>query len=97
MVTDVEVLQEILHRFAAIRRQEAIDPAIKALLGLVDETYPIELEDVLRAKALVLYHADLPARNALHLAIMDRHRIPRIMSFDTHFDRFPQVTRIAVP
>ena len=33
LVTDAEVLQEILHRYAAIKRLDAIQPAFEALLG----------------------------------------------------------------
>lgn len=34
-VTDVEVLQEILHRYTAIDRADAIQPAFDALLSIV--------------------------------------------------------------
>ena len=54
LVTDVEVPQEILHRYTAIKRRNAIQPAFDALLGIVDEVFPIELRDVDRAKAIVL-------------------------------------------
>ena len=36
LVTDAEVLQEILHRYVAIDHREAIGPAFDAILGLVD-------------------------------------------------------------
>ena len=35
LVTDVEVYQEILHRYVAIARREAISPAFAALTGIV--------------------------------------------------------------
>ena len=38
LVTNVEVLQEILHRYTAINRREAIQPAFDAILGVVDPT-----------------------------------------------------------
>lgn len=34
LVTDAEVLQEILHRYVAIDRRDAIQPAFDALLGV---------------------------------------------------------------
>jgi len=37
LVTDAEVLQEILHRYVAINRRDAIQPAFDALLGVVDQ------------------------------------------------------------
>jgi uncharacterized protein len=34
LVTDVEVLQEILHRYAAINKREAIGPALRVTLDI---------------------------------------------------------------
>ena len=95
LVTDVEALQEILHRYVAIGRRDAIQPAFDALLGVVDEVFAVELADAERAKRIVLGNSRLSARDALHLAVMERQGISRIMSFDTGFDGFPGITRIA--
>ncbi|HET8773553.1 MAG TPA: type II toxin-antitoxin system VapC family toxin [Thermoanaerobaculia bacterium] len=94
LVTDVEVLQEILHRYTAIDRLDAIQPAFDALLGLVDEVFPIELVNVERAKTILLGQYRLSARDAIHLAVMDQRAIQRILSFDQGFDRYPNVLRI---
>ena len=94
LVTDAEVLQEILHRYAAIRRTDAIQPAIAALLGVVDEVFPIELGDVERARDVLLGLAELSARDALHVAIMQRHGVSRVMTFDRGFDRMAWVERL---
>ena len=48
LVTDAEVLQQILHRYTAIDRREAIGPALQVTLGIVDEVIPIEKTEVLR-------------------------------------------------
>ena len=37
LVTDAEVLQEILHRFTSLGRRDGIGPAFKALLDIVDD------------------------------------------------------------
>lgn len=95
LVTDVEVLQEILHRYVAINRRDAIEPATAALLGVVDEVYPIELEDESRAAAIV-GAGRLTARDALHLAVMQRRGIVQIMTFDRAFDELPGIVRIGV-
>ena len=42
LVTDAEVLQEILHRYVAIDRRDAIHPAFDALLGLVDQVLGLD-------------------------------------------------------
>ena len=94
LVTDAEVLQEILHRYVAINRRDAIQPAFDALLGVVDEVFPVDRSVVERAKTIVLGSVGLSARDALHLAVMDAHRVERIMSFDTGFDGFPGVVRL---
>ena len=94
LVTDAEVLQEILHRYVAINRRDATQPAFDALLGVVDEVFPVDRSVVERGKTIVLGSVGLSARDALHLAVMDAHRIGRIMSFDTGFDGFPGVVRL---
>ncbi|MDA0322508.1 MAG: type II toxin-antitoxin system VapC family toxin [Verrucomicrobia bacterium] len=94
LVTDAEVLQEILHRYVAIDRRGAIQPAFDALLNVVDEVLSVELQDVERAKEIVMGSAGLSARDAVHLAIMERRGMDRIMSFDSGFDAWPGVTRV---
>jgi predicted nucleic acid-binding protein len=94
LVTDAEVLQEILHRYAAIRRLDAIQPAFDVLLGVVDEVFPIESADVERAREVLLARPALSARDALHVAVMKRHRVSRILSFDAGFDTVPGLTRL---
>jgi predicted nucleic acid-binding protein len=95
LVTDAEVLQEILHRFASINRREAIQPAFDTLLGIADLVLPVDAPAANRAKEIILGNARISARDALHLAIMERHGIERILSFDSGFDGFPGVTRLS--
>lgn len=95
MVTSAEVMQEILHRYHAVRRPDAIQPALDALLGVVDEVFPVEAEDVQRAKDAMLGLSKLSSRDALHVAVMKRRGIKRIMSFDAGFDAVSWVERVA--
>ena len=94
LVTSAEVLREILHRYVAIDRRDAIQPVFDALLGVVDEVVPVEEADVLRARDLVIRTKVLSARDALHVAVMLGQGISRIMSFDADFDRVPGIVRI---
>lgn len=94
LVTDAEVLQEILHRYIAIGRRDAIQPAFNAVLGVVDEVFPVELVDVEGARDVLLGQAQLSSRDALHVAIMKRQGIRRIMTFDASFDRVPGMERV---
>jgi uncharacterized protein len=94
LVTSAEVLQEILHRYVAIDRRDAIQPAFDALLGVVDEVLPVVRADAKRAKDIVLGSTRVSARDALHAAVMEREGITRIMSFDATFDRLPGLIRV---
>ena len=95
LVTDAEVLQEILHRYAAIGRKDAISLAFQAILGVVDEVFAVELRDVERARDILFASQQLSARDAVHLAIMERNQIETILSFDSGFDDYPGITRLA--
>jgi hypothetical protein len=95
LVTDAEVLQEILHRYVAIDRRDAIQPAFDALLDIADEVLSVDLAAAQRAKEIVLGRRRLSARDALHIAVMERNGIERVLSFDSGFDGFPGITRIA--
>lgn len=77
------------HKYVAIDRREAIQPAFDALRGIVDEAA------VERAKDIVMGHRRLSARDALHVAVMERNGIGRILSFDAGFDGFPGIERLS--
>ena len=94
LVTDVEVLQEILHRYDSIRRRDAIQPAFDLLEDMVDEVYAVDPEDVESAKEILLANERLSARDSLHLSVMRRYAVDRVMTFDEGFDLVPDVVRI---
>jgi predicted nucleic acid-binding protein len=94
LVTDAEVLQEILHRYVAIDRRDAVQPAYDLILAVVDEVLPVDREAAERAKDVVMGRRRLSARDALHIAVMERHGIGRIFSFDAGFDGLPGITRL---
>jgi predicted nucleic acid-binding protein len=94
LVTDAEVLQEILHRFVAVKRRDAIQPCFDVLLEVVDEVLPVTIEVMARAREIVLGQPELSARDAVHLAVMRVYSIERIMSFDRHFDGQPGIVRV---
>jgi uncharacterized protein len=93
LVSDVEVLQEILHRYVAIDRRDAIQPAFDVLLGIVDEILPISPSIVEKAKTIVLGRRRLSARDAVHVAVMEEHGIKEILTFDAGFDGYPGIVR----
>ena len=94
LVTDAEAYQEILHRFAAIDRRDAIGPAFEVLSSIVDEVLPVTENDVLRARDVLLAAPGLSARDALHIAVMEHGGIDTILSFDRGFDQVPGIRRL---
>lgn len=94
LVTDAEVLQEVLHRYTAIHRREAIRPAFQTLLGIVDQVFPVTLADTEAAGEFLLNSSDLSARDALHVAIMQRYGVSRILTFDRGFDQISGIERL---
>ena len=95
LVTDAEVLQEILQRYSAIRRLDAVHPAFAVLLAVVDEVFPVERSDAEDASSVLLgFRGEMSARDALHAAIMRRHGASHVLSFDRGFDRVPWLTRV---
>jgi len=94
LVTDAEVLQELLHRYRSIGRLDAMEQATDALLSVVDEVFPIERDDVLAARRLLVRLPRLSARDALHVATMRRHGVDDILTFDTAFDAVGGLRRL---
>ena len=95
LVTDAEVLQEILHRYTAIDRRNAIQPALGAILAFVDEVIPITRHDVEAARDIVLQLRGFSARDAIHGAVMRRHGITTIMTFGRGFAGLPGINILA--
>jgi predicted nucleic acid-binding protein len=95
LVTDAEVFQEILHRYTAIHRLDAISPAFELLSSVVDEVIAVTFEDTLRARDLLLAGPHrLSARDALHIAVMERSQVKEIMTFDAGFANVSQIALV---
>jgi predicted nucleic acid-binding protein len=94
LVTDAEVFQEILHRYRAINRPDAIQPAFDVLHTIVDEVFEVDTEGVDAAKQVLLGRWGLSARDALHVALMSVHGVTRLLSFDRDFDQVPGIERL---
>lgn len=94
LVTDAEVLQELLHRYFALRRPEVARAIYRSTVDLCDEVLPISEAHTARALELLLEHARLSPRDALHVAVMEARRIRRLLSTDRDFDGLAQVDRV---
>jgi hypothetical protein len=93
-VTSAEVYQEVIHRYVAIDRREAITDGFRLLDDLVEHVYPITHEDTETARSIALQQRCLSGRDCLHLAIMERYGLRRILSCDRNFDLRPGIIRL---
>jgi len=94
LVTDAEVFQEVLHRYTAIRRAEAIKTCFDLLNRLTQEVYSIDKTTVESARSILHVHAGVSARDAIHVAVMQQKGIATILSFEEGYDLIPGITRI---
>ncbi len=91
---DAEVLQEILHRYRAIRRWadgRLVYDLSRRLFPLV---IPITADILDRARSLLDEHDDLVARDALHAAVVVHEKLDAICSYDDDFDEIEGLRRI---
>ncbi|MEX2229571.1 MAG: type II toxin-antitoxin system VapC family toxin [Dehalococcoidia bacterium] len=94
-VTDAEVLQELLHRYVALRMWDLGRQAFDAFAALMQgRIEPVREDDVVLAAGLADGHRDLAARDLLHVAVMRRIGAERIVSADGGFDELEGVVRL---
>lgn len=94
LVTDAEVLQEILYRYFSIGRSEVARAVYDSAIRLCDEVLPIDERHTSRALEILLEHGGLSPRDAIHAATMEHHGLDRLLSTDRDFDALDQVDRI---
>lgn len=94
-ITDAEVFQEILYRYAHVGKRAAgfkiFDAFARIMAGRV---LPIEEQDVRLARDLAEQHHRLSPRDSIHLAVMRRRKIEEIVSADADFDTVPGIRRL---
>ena len=94
-VTDAEVLQELLHRYLALRLWSQGREVFRHFADLMRERVePVHAADVEQAARLADEHPELGARDLLHGAVMRRLGIRRLVSADAGFDRLPGLERL---
>ena len=94
-VTDVEVYQEILHRYTAIRQADAIDAAFASLDAITDETMTFGMSEIRAAREMISSVDGISARDALHVSIMRSAGVNRILSMDRGFDACVGIERLS--
>lgn len=90
---DAEVLQEILHRYRALRRWESGRQVFDLARTAVPLVLPITAAVVDEARRILDRHPELMARDALHAAVARRDTGGAICSFDRDFDGIDGIRR----
>jgi len=96
VVTNTEVLQEILHRYFSIGRGTLGEIAYKSMSQFCTLILPVRLQDTDSALELLKKHQNITSRDAIHAATMINNGIKEILSSDPHFDLISGIKRIDV-
>jgi len=96
-VTDTEVFQEILYRYALVGRWKSGILICKRFLELGLEILSFDSNEVENMIILAEAYKEkgIPPRDLVHVAVMINHGIRKIVSVDSHFDLINEVTRVA--
>ena len=93
-VTSVEVIQEILHRFSALRRPEVGAAMARDALDLFAPVLPVTHAVMRRIPELIDAYPTLAARDLVHVATCLQEGIRDIISPDRGFDSVSEIRRI---
>ncbi len=91
---DAEVLQEILHRYRALKRWNEGRLVYDTARIVFPEVLAVTGEVMDGARRLMDEHSGLMARDALHAAVVAAYRLASITSFDQNFDRVAGLQRV---
>jgi predicted nucleic acid-binding protein len=94
-VTSAEVVQEIVHRYAAIGRAEGGLALAERAMDLFAPVLPITHALMRRVPDLARRYPTLAARDVIHVATCIHEGITDILSTDRGFDSVREVRRIA--
>ena len=93
-VISVEVIQEILHRFSAIRLPATGVAMARGALDMFAPVLPVTHATMRRVPDLMERHPTLAARDLVHLATCLEEGISEIVSPDRGFDTVPGIRRL---
>jgi predicted nucleic acid-binding protein len=92
--TSTEVLQEILYRYAVLKRLDLARQVYELFVMLCPVVYPVTLADTDRAKQLVCDGRGIGVRDAIHAAVMLNNDLKEVATFDAGFDLIHEVRRL---
>lgn len=93
-VVSVEVIQEIIHRFMAIRRSAQGATIAGATMDLFAPVLPVTHATMRRLPELMSRRSSLAARDVVHVATCQQEGIEAIISPDRGFDAVVGLRRI---
>ncbi|MBI4764399.1 MAG: type II toxin-antitoxin system VapC family toxin [Deltaproteobacteria bacterium] len=93
VVSNTEVLQEILYRYFSLRKQALGELAYTAMIDLCQAILPVTIQDTDRALGLLKQYPQITSRDAIHAATMLNNGIKEILSTDPHFDLIAGIRR----
>lgn len=91
--TSTEVLQEILYRYAALRRRDLAAAVYELFVQLCPVVFPVTLADTDRARTLVAANERVSVRDAIHAAVMMNNSVEEIATFDDGFNDIDGIVR----
>ena len=95
-VTDAEVFQEIMHHYLRTERRDAGQVVVESFAAMMQgRVSPVTIDDVLAAGHLAKEHRGLSSRDLLHLAVMHRLGVTRVITADADFDRVGNCSQIS--
>ena len=94
LCTSTEVLQEILYRYAGLGRRELGARVYDLFVALMPEVFDVTLADTDLAKTILLSHAGISARDAVHAGVMINREVRVIATFDRGFGDLDGITRL---
>lgn len=97
-VVDVEIIQEIFHRYGSLSRWDVADKMALNVLRIVPVILPVTLADINETVELARQYGPthvIPARDLIHAAVMINNGLGMIVSTDKHFDHIEGITRLS--
>lgn len=94
--TSTEVLQEILYRYAALKRRDVAATVYDLFVQICPVIFPVTLADTDRAKTVMMTTEAASVRDAIHAAVMLNNSVSRIATFDEGFDTIDGIERVRI-
>lgn len=94
VLTDAEVLQEILYRYWHLKRVAQGAVLVEQVIRLIPNVLPVNKADALLAATLLAQHPHVEPRDTIHAAVMLNHGITQVYSYDRHFDVLSGLKRL---